>query len=979
MRVTPHHVKYWAHALSLRGTDGIERLGQSLFDAAVDLNPHQIEAAVFALDNPLAEGAILADEVGLGKTIEAGLVLSQLWAEGKRRLLVICPASLRKQWALELEEKFHLPSVVMDARRYRHDQREGVDRPFSQPLVLIASIHFAARHAEDLAAVSWDTVVIDEAHKLRNTWRQSNRLGSALLSALRGRRKLLLTATPLQNSIMELYGLSLFVDEYLFGDPAHFRSVYGGKGAPLADLRQRLKPYVHRTLRKDVLEYVHYTKRTAITQPFSPGDDEQALYDGLNEYLQRDDTWAFPEQHRHLSLLIIRKLLASSSHALASTLDMIADRLDRMAKDQESQTHGGSSSGSDPLDALLAGHDIDDDLIEEILEDQDSPAEDDDLRDDGGYKDASGLTNADLASIRAERDLVRRFAGWARSVQIDEKSRALVSALAIGFERMQSMGASQKAVVFTESRRTQDYLYRFLEANGFAGDTVLFNGSNNSDQAKAIYERWRAENQSTGRSSGSRAIDTRTALIEHFRDHAKILIATEAGSEGINLQFCSLIVNYDLPWNPQRVEQRIGRVHRYGQKFDVVVINFLNSRNHADQRVFELLSEKFQLFEGVFGASDEVIGSIEAGIDFEQRVLDIYQTCRTPDEINAAFAALQAELEESIAARMADVRDAILEHFDEDVHERLKLQLDHANGLLRRTERYFWIVTKFVLAPYADFDDSSYSFVLRTSPCADVELGRYVLASQRQPGLAGRFIYRLNHPLGQWVLANAKAMPTDAATITFFPSESAVKVTRVEQLAGQAGLLAVDRMSIRGAETEEYLLVSGVMADDRSLAVEAGEKLFAVPGSMASGDATPLEMVPVLATRLEHEVARHRAAVQSRSAERTSTRFNVEREKLFRWAEDQEKAAEQELDSVKAQIGRLQREARKVDTLDAQRQIQEQIADLEKKKRRLRKEIFTIEDEIQARRDELLDALERRVEQTVTVEALFRIGWEVKE
>src|SRR5438045_5937703 len=156
--------------------------------------------------------------------------------------------------------------------------------------------------------------------------------------------------------------------------------------------------------------------------------------------------------------------------------------------------------------------------------------------------------------------------------------------------------------------------------------------------------------------TGNKAVDLRAALVEHFRDRADILIATEAAAEGVNLQFCSLVVNYDLPWNPQRIEQRIGRCHRYGQLHDVVVINFLNERNAADRRVLVLLSEKFSLFNGVFGASDEVLGTIESGVDFEKRILPIYQECRTPDQIDAAFRALRAEMDEQLRARMDDTR-----------------------------------------------------------------------------------------------------------------------------------------------------------------------------------------------------------------------------------------------------------------------------------------------------------------------------------
>src|SRR5207237_5852875 len=147
------------------------------------------------------------------------------------------------------------------------------------------------------------------------------------------------------------------------------------------------------------------------------------------------------------------------------------------------------------------------------------------------------------------------------------------------------------------------------------------------------------------------------------REDGRIMIATEAGAEGINLQFCSTVVNYDLPWNPQRIEQRIGRCHRYGQKHDVVVVNFLNRKNEADQRVFQLLSEKFQLFEGVFGASDEVLGAIGSGVDFEKRVADIYQQCRQPTQIQLAFDDLQRELNSEISEAMTVARRKLLENF----------------------------------------------------------------------------------------------------------------------------------------------------------------------------------------------------------------------------------------------------------------------------------------------------------------------------
>ena len=654
LTLTPHHAKYFAHDLTRRAPSGMDRLSMTLFDAAVDLNPHQIEASLFALQSPLSKGVILADEVGLGKTIEAGIVLCQYWAERKRRLLVICPASIRKQWALELQDKFNLPVQVFDAKVYREVRRSGRP-PLGTHAVVVLSHHYANRLREELKTIAWDLVVIDEAHKLRNAYRPSNKVGQGIRWATEDCRKLLLTATPLQNSLLELYGLSTLIDEHLFGDVNSFRSQYASAGSTLDALRQRLSVFCKRTLRNEVMEYIRYTERRTITQPFKPTDKEHALYEAVSGFLQRENSYALPQRQRHLTALILRKVLASSSQAIAATLDTLRVRLETLRDAQ-------ASSDPEFTEQLIEAEDIEDDLLDEILaesKDADPP-------------EALPVT-IDRQKLREEIGILQRLATWARAIGIDTKTRALLMALEVGFEQMATTGATRKALIFTESCRTQGYLKAFLESQGYQGQVVLFNGTNGGPEATAIYARWAEENRDTGRASGSRAVDVRTALIECFQDKATILLATEAAAEGINLQFCSLVVNYDLPWNPQRIEQRIGRCHRYGQEHDVVVINFLNERNAADRRVLELLTEKFSLFSGVFGASDEVLGSIESGVDFEKRILGIYQACRTPEEIDAAFHTLQAEMDEQIRTRLDETRRALFEHFDEDVHQRLRL------------------------------------------------------------------------------------------------------------------------------------------------------------------------------------------------------------------------------------------------------------------------------------------------------------------
>ena len=970
LTLTPHQAKYFAYDLTRRATTGMDRLSMALFDAAVDLNPHQIEAALFALQSPLSKGVMLADEVGLGKTIEAGIVLCQFWAERKRRLLVICPASLRKQWALELGEKFHLPARVLDAKSWRDAIRSG-HSPLGGNAVIIMSHHYAHRLREDLKAIAWDLVTIDEAHKLRNAYRPSNKVGQGIRWATEDCRKLLLTATPLQNSLLELYGLSTLIDDRLFGDVNSFRAQYAGAGSNLEALRQRLSVFCKRTLRKEVMEYIRYTERRTITRPFKPSDKEHELYEAISDFLQREDSYALPRRQRHLTALILRKLLASSSQAIADTLDTLRKRL---------ETLDDELANSDPAfgENLIENEELDEELLDELL------AENEDT--DPQEMPAASI---DPAKLREEIDLLQRLATWARSIGIDAKTQALLKALETGFEQMTTVGAARKALIFTESRRTQEYLKTFLESHGYAGQVVLFNGTNQGSEATAIYEHWLAKNRNTGRVSGSRAVDVRTALIEHFRDEATVLLATEAAAEGINLQFCSQVVNYDLPWNPQRIEQRIGRCHRYGQKHDVVVINFLNKRNEADRRVLELLTKKFSLFNGIFGASDEVLGSIESGIDFEKRILTIYQKCRTPEEIDDAFRRLQAEMDEQIQTRLSDTRRVLFEHFDEDVHQRLRLQLADAQARLDRFGKRFWLLTRFMLDGQAQFEDATLTFDLENPPRRDILSGRYHLISKTQPDSGestknhtstthSHFLYRLSHPLGEYVVDNAKAMPAQSKHIIFDVTNHPTRIRVVEALCGKTGYLTLTRLTIDSCEREEHLLFSGFDETGASLEPETMEKLFGCASHIDHGR-QDTNLIPTgVKQRLKDESQRFAEATISRSLEENSLHFNEAREKLEHWADDMVLSAEKALLDTKKQIKALRREARQAITLNEQHRIQEKIHTLERQQRRQRKEIFVAEDEIMEKRDRLIDSLERRMAQQTETETLFTIRWEVK-
>lgn len=941
---TDHQIKYFAWEITKkRSATDTERLSQSLFDAQVDLNPHQIEAALFALNNPLSKGVVLADEVGLGKTIEAALVLCQYWAERKRNLLIICPASLRKQWAQELQEKFNLPCQVLDLKTWGQARKQDIYDPFNNGMISIISYPFAARMEYALSQIPWDLVVIDEAHRLRNAHRQSNKVGNSLKRSLAGSKKLLLTATPLQNSLIELYGLSTIIDEHLFGDEKAFRSRYVVDG-DIQSLKQRLAPFMQRTLRKNVLEYVPYTDRHPLTVPFEPSEEEHELYESLSAYLQRDVSYAFPQQQKQLISIVLRKLLASSTPAVIATLEAIHRRLNKLLDDQ--------TLDEDWLAHFITDDDMDEELMDEIEE------------------DLEHLENAvDIDIVKSEILEVEQYIRLAHKIKEDSKSHALLTALDQGFGRMYEMGAKRKAVIFTESKRTQEYLIAFLETHGFNGKVIGFNGSNNSPVSTGIYQKWLGKYMGSSRVTGSPGIDRRTALIDFFREDGEILVATEAAAEGVNLQFCSLVVNYDLPWNPQRVEQRIGRCHRYGQKFDVVVINFLNQKNAADQRVLELLQDKFSLFDGVFGASNDILGTIESGVNFERRIAEIYDQCRTSEEIENSFKQLRKDLEDLISEKMRRTQALLLEHFDADIHDLLKIQKERAEQQLDKISRLFWSTTCHILRDNAKFRTDHLSFDLTHSPILSAPSGKYQLIRKGERLPEHTFIYRLTHPLGEYVLDTAKSLSTLLVTLQFEYSQQKQKISVIESLKGMTGWLSIQVLMLDAFQKEEHIVLTAMTADGRVLDEELCTRLLNIPATISETIAQSKPETFDANQEKQMQVALNKAL------EANDEFYKRERDKLEQWAEDQLLASEKMLDDIKLKISSLKRESRQTDNIENERQIQEQIQKAEKEKRRMRQKIFDVEDEITEKRDALIDALAQRLNRKSKTESIFSVPW----
>ena len=941
---SPQQGTFFAHRITLEGR-GEDALAQSLSTARVDMNPHQVDAALFALASPLTKGVLLADEVGLGKTIEASLVIAQRWAERKRRILLVVPASLRKQWSQELYDKFSLPSVIVERKSYNDLRKKGIAKPFAHPdHVVITSYEFAALKDNEIRAGQWDLVVFDEAHRLRNVYRKDGATrAKKLRDATRPFFKILLTATPLQNSLMELYGLVSVLDEHHFGDEDSFRSQYVvGAGARNGHifLRKRLEPICKRTLRRQVQQagLIRYTERSPLTMEYAPSQDELKLYADVSAYLQRKDTIAFGNKPNQLVTMVVRKILGSSTFAIADTLKKIIDRLKQM----ETLTV-----------ETVADYDVIDEEAEEF--------------DDNGNGEAQEAPPIDPAKLNAEIAELEEYRKLALSIGQNEKGNALIKALPQVLAEIVKKGGQRKAVIFTESVRTQTYLAALLAEKGYADDIVLLNGSNADPQSKSIYQNWLAQNKGTDAVSGSKTADMKAAIVEAFRDRKTILIATESGAEGINLQFCSLLVNFDLPWNPQRVEQRIGRCHRYGQKIDVTVVNFLNLKNHAEQRIHQLLDQKFNLFKGVFGASDEVLGVIERGVDIERRIFQIVQSARTEAEIDAAFDKLQDDLKAQIDEQILDARKRLLESVDERVVDRLKTRKDEIRNQLSDFEKQLLYVARAEI-PEARFhanDERRFDYRGETYTT------EWPLADEK----GWRFFRLMEGTLATDVVKKAKERRFDAASCLRFDLSSyrGGRLTDVEPLRGKSGWARIGKFSIvTKAITREHLIMAAVTDDGEVIHPETFERLFRVPAQNEPPVGTPPE------DALQGCEAVRRKELLDEAEKQNAEWLDMESENLDHYAEDLERAFETEIKTVEAEIKEA-RKAMRGSTLPMAEKLAEKkrINGLEAKRDKLKREFFDRREKIREEVEAMLDKIQASLLLDPSLAPLFTIRWEV--
>ncbi len=930
----PLTAKYFYSMLDLKQSGNtVDRIGTTLFNSHIKLTPHQIEAALFAFKSPLNKGCILADEVGLGKTIEAGIVLAQLWSEHKRKILIVAPASLMRQWASELFDKFNLPSIIMDRKQYNLLKKQGYVNPFViKDNIIICSYQMCASSQDDVRLADFNLCVIDEAHKLRNVWTGKNVTSQAIKTALSNTKKMLLTATPIQNNVMDLYGLTSLIDDNIFGDYQIYREKYYRNYAEnLLELRDRLSHFVHRTLREQVQPYIRFTKRIPKTFHFTQTPDEIKVYDEIRKLLLNSDeeSYLIPSKQKHLLLLILCKLMGSSVHSIVYTLEIMKKRLITLL-------NTGVDNGLDEI------------ITEDVLEDDDS------------IDESEETVKIDVEKLKKEINNLTNIIQLAQKVKVESKYLALRDAMDYGIKFLKELGANEKVLIFTESRRTQNYLYESLVNDGY-DEVLLFNGSNNDEISLKIYEEWCAKPENQEKLNNSKSINMRQAIIDYFRTKGKILIATGAGAEGLNLQFCSMVINYDLPWNPQVVEQRIGRCHRFGQEHDVVVINFISSSNVVEQRIFELLSSKFRVFNEIFGSSDSILGTLEDGIDLQKAIIDIYTKCRTVEEINNAFDSIQEQYKEVIDESMKKTRQDLLDNFDEDLQAYFADVLDTTKASVSKIVQLFWELTKIILFNKAKFNDETRTFIYKDES--------YALSSKEGPFID----YNMVSMLGKNVMQAASTIQQQEGHIIFDITNYPYQITNIQELKGKKGYISFNRITIDSFEHEEYVFFTGFLEDGTQLDEDTLAKMFRLSTAESQIEAIDEH----IRERLTADAIQYSKKLIIESEEKNNKLLNDEIIRINKWAEDKIESVQLRVESMRNERKNLQKQSDIAESTFERRQFEEEISKLSKKIKMAWLELADAEDEIEEQRKNMIKKLRDQMMKSSSMSNVFIASFEI--
>ena len=534
------------------------------------------------------------------------LVINQKWLEGCSRILLVIPnADLLHQWTEMLERFYTVPYVVLTSRK-EWQAHSAPDHPnaFIQDAIVITTYDFAADNEEAAKVVNWNLTVFEEANALSPVYQEDNKQAKALKRIAGDSFKLLLTGTPIEKNIMDLYGLIWFIDETLLPGEKEFLARYLRRPENYPELSEQVSRYCFRTLRSQAKHYAKVTERVLLTVEYTPGKAERQLYELLYDYINQPEKRAFPEMNQYDLALRLLGLLGSSTAAILQTIKGIAKRL-------------------------------------------------------------QGLENA-----AEELTQWQEIQAVAESIPQDAKAGELLTVLKQGFSLIKKTGAGRKAVIFTESVETQKMLMDLLSGQY---RTLAYNGS------------------------------TDYSVIRRFKEDGEVLISTDNGAKGFNLEEAAFIIHYDLPYNTLKLEQRIDRCHRLGQENDVLSVAFIDKNNFADVRKLELVNKRMLVTDGVFGITDDVLGGFTDNVKGAFPI--IAQRLRPRAQIEQAYRQTLDTNEEDNRQTVSAAEDILFTTFTKELADKVKINPKYVNRRGQELNNDLWEIAKWFFNRYNEKND----------------------------------------------------------------------------------------------------------------------------------------------------------------------------------------------------------------------------------------------------------------------------------
>lgn len=564
----------------------------------IKVYPFQVAAADVALHSPYQKGIILCDESGMGKSHEAMLVIVQKWYEGKKVIVLIPNADLLQQWTEMIETFYTVPyTVITNIEQWKQNYAEN-ENAFEQESIILTTYDFTVKYSGYTKKVHWDLAVFEEAAALSSIYEENNKQAKILKEIFDNSFKLLLTGTPIEKNIMDLYGLVYFIDNEILPDEQTFLKRYLRRPENYPELAQSVSRYCFRTLREQAKQYAKITNRFFITYEFELTEKEQRLYKMLYNYCNRENKLAFPIMNNYdLSAKLI-EIQSSSTKAILQTIKSVIKRLKNI---------NGSENELEELNA-----------IKEIAEE----------------------------------------------IETDGKTKLLITVLKKGFQILKNTGANKKAVIFTISAVTQRYLYDCLKDKY---KTVIYNGSNYS-------------------------------AIQDFKNSAEILISTDYGARGFNLEESAFIINYDLLYNTMKMEQRIDRCHRLGQENDILSIAFVDVNNFADVRKIELVSKRTLVTDGVFGITDKVIGGFTNNI--EKAFDSVSKNIRTKQQIENDYQQILKCNKEENKKIVSEAENILFTTFTKKIADKVTITPKYIEEKSEEINEMLWELVKYYFEQY---------------------------------------------------------------------------------------------------------------------------------------------------------------------------------------------------------------------------------------------------------------------------------------